>query len=127
MNIVFDVIFEVICFSLFGVVIIIIVYILIFSLIGVEGKMFYLMVAIVVMVLLFVMVFLLMVVFVVVVVFMNGKISEKESIVISKVKFVYKLLFNFVLKFCWVVVGFVLVLVVFCLWLVMILGLEFIF
>jgi len=59
-------------------------------------------------------------------VFMNSKISEKESIVISKAKSAYKPLLNLALKFRWAVVSFASVLVVFCLWLASTLGSEFI-
>jgi cobalt-zinc-cadmium resistance protein CzcA len=123
---VFDATSEVIRPSLFGVAIITIVYIPIFSLTGVEGKMFHPMAATVVMALLSAMVLSLTVVPAAVAVFMNGKISEKESIVISKAKSVYKPLLNLALKFRWAVVGFASVLVVFCLWLATTLGSEFI-
>ncbi|MFY0699195.1 MAG: CusA/CzcA family heavy metal efflux RND transporter [Bermanella sp.] len=117
---------EVIRPSLFGVAIITIVYIPIFSLTGVEGKMFHPMAATVVMALLSAMVLSLTVVPAAVAVFMNGKISEKESIVISKAKSAYKPLLNLALKFRWAVVGFASALVVFCLWLASTLGSEFI-
>ncbi|MGM8228944.1 efflux RND transporter permease subunit [Cellvibrio sp. ARAG 10.3] len=126
LNTVFDATSEVIRPSLFGVAIITIVYIPIFSLTGVEGKMFHPMAATVVMALLSAMVLSLTVVPAAVAVFMNGKISEKESIVISKAKSAYKPLLNLALKFRWAVVGFASVLVVFCLWLASTLGSEFI-
>ncbi|WP_018275135.1 CusA/CzcA family heavy metal efflux RND transporter [Teredinibacter turnerae] len=123
---VFNATSEVIRPSLFGVAIITIVYIPIFSLTGVEGKMFHPMAATVVMALLSAMVLSLTVVPAAVAVFMNGKISEKESIIISKAKSAYKPLLNFALTFRWAVVGFASVLVVFCLWLASTLGSEFI-
>ena len=126
LNTVFDATSEVIRPSLFGVAIITIVYIPIFSLTGVEGKMFHPMAATVVMALLSAMVLSLTVVPAAVAVFMNGKISEKESIVISKAKSAYKPLLNLALKFRWAVVGFASVLVVSCLWLATTLGSEFI-
>ncbi len=126
LNTVFDATSEVIRPSLFGVAIITIVYIPIFSLTGVEGKMFHPMAATVVMALLSAMVLSLTVVPAAVAVFMNGKISEKESIVISKAKSAYRPLLNLALKFRWAVVGFASVLVVFCLWLATTLGSEFI-
>lgn len=98
LEVVFEVMNEVICLSLFGVMIIMIVYIFIFSLIGVEGKMFYLMVVIVILVLLVVMVFLIIIVFVVVVMFMLGKVSEKVSLIIIGVKLVYCFVLEWVLK-----------------------------
>ncbi len=126
LNTVFDATSEVIRPSLFGVAIITIVYIPIFSLTGVEGKMFHPMAATVVMALLSAMVLSLTVVPAAVAVFMNGKISEKESIVISKAKWAYQPLLKLALKFRWAVVGFASVLVVFCLWLASTLGSEFI-
>ena len=126
LNTVFDATSEVIRPSLFGVAIITIVYIPIFSLTGVEGKMFHPMAATVVMALLSAMVLSLTVVPAAVAVFMNGKISEKESIVISKAKSAYKPLLKLALKFRWAVVGFATVFVAFCLWLASTLGSEFI-
>jgi len=126
LNTVFEATSEVIRPSLFGVAIITIVYIPIFSLTGVEGKMFHPMAATVVMALLAAMVLSLTVVPAAVAVFMNGKISEKESIVISKAKSAYKPLLKLALKFRWAVAGFATVLVGFCLWLASTLGSEFI-
>ena len=126
LNTVFDATSEVIRPSLFGVAIITIVYIPIFSLTGVEGKMFHPMAATVVMALLSAMVLSLTVVPAAVAVFMNGKISEKESVVIAKAKSAYQPLLKLALRFRYVVVGFASVLVVFCLWLASTLGSEFI-
>ena len=126
LNSVFDATSEVIRPSLFGVAIITIVYIPIFSLTGVEGKMFHPMAATVVMALLSAMVLSLTVVPAAVAVFMNGKISEKESIVITKAKLAYRPLLKLALKFRWAVVSFATILVVFCLWLASTLGSEFI-
>lgn len=126
LNTVFDATSEVIRPSLFGVAIITIVYIPIFSLTGVEGKMFHPMAATVVMALLSAMVLSLTVVPAAVAVFMNGKISEKESVVIAKAKSAYQPLLKLALRFRYVVVGFASVLVVFCFWLASTLGSEFI-
>ncbi|WP_028877595.1 efflux RND transporter permease subunit [Teredinibacter turnerae] len=126
LNTVFDATSEVIRPSLFGVAIITIVYIPIFSLTGVEGKMFHPMAATVVMALLSAMVLSLTVVPAAVAVFMNGKISEKESAVIAKAKSAYQPLLKLALRFRYAVVGFASVLVVFCLWLASTLGSEFI-
>lgn len=126
LNTVFDATSEVIRPSLFGVAIITIVYIPIFSLTGVEGKMFHPMAATVVMALLSAMILSLTLVPAAVAVFMNGKICEKESIVISKAKSAYEPLLKLALKFRWGVVGFSSVLVVFCVWLASTLGSEFI-
>ena len=126
LNTVFDATSEVIRPSLFGVAIITIVYIPIFTLTGVEGKMFHPMAATVVMALLSAMVLSLTVVPAAVAVFMNGKISEKESITITKAKSAYRPLLKLALKFRWAVVSFATFLVVFCLWLTSTLGSEFI-
>ena len=126
LNTVFDATSEVIRPSLFGVAIITIVYIPIFTLTGVEGKMFHPMAATVVMALLSAMVLSLTIVPAAVAVFMNGKISEKESVVIAKAKSAYRPLLKLALKLRYAVVGFASVLVVFCLWLASTLGSEFI-
>ena len=117
---------EVIRPSLFGVAIITVVYIPIFSLTGVEGKMFHPMAATVVMALLSAMVFSLTIVPAAVAVFLNGKISEKESVVITKSKSAYKPLLLLALKFRWAVVSFAALLVASCIWLASTLGSEFI-
>ena len=88
--------------------------------------MFHPMAATVVMALLSAMVLSLTVVPAAVAVFMNGKISEKESVVIAKAKSAYQPLLKLALRFRYVVVGFASVLVVFCLWLASTLGSEFI-
>ena len=117
---------EVIRPSLFGVAIITVVYIPIFSLTGVEGKMFHPMAATVVMALLSAMVFSLTIVPAAVAVFLNGKISEKESVVITKSKSAYRPLLLLALKFRWAVVSFAALLVASCIWLASTLGSEFI-
>ena len=126
LNTVFDATSEVIRPSLFGVAIITIVYIPIFSLTGVEGKIFPPMAATVTMALLSAMVLSLTVVPAAVAVFMNGKISEKESVVIAKAKSAYQPLLKLALKLRYAVVGFASALAVFCLWLASTLGSEFI-
>ena len=117
---------EVIRPSLFGVAIITVVYIPIFSLTGVAGKMFHPMAATVVMALLSAMVFSLTIVPAAVAVFLRGKISEKESVVIAKTKSIYKPLLLLALKFRWAVVSFATLLVVGCIWLATTLGSEFV-
>ncbi|GAB2190038.1 efflux RND transporter permease subunit [Sessilibacter sp. MAH2] len=126
LNTVFDATSEVIRPSLFGVAIITIVYIPVFTLTGVEGKMFHPMAATVVMALLSAMVLSLTVVPAAVAVFMNGKISEKESVVIAKAKSAYRPLLKLALRFRYAVMGFTSVLVGLCLWLASTLGSEFI-
>jgi cobalt-zinc-cadmium resistance protein CzcA len=126
LNTVYEATAEVIRPSLFGVAIITVVYIPIFTLTGVEGKMFHPMAATVVMALLSAMVFSLTIVPAAVAVFLNGKISEKESTVITKSKSVYKPLLQLALKARWAVVSFATLLVAGCLWLATTLGSEFI-
>ncbi|MEL7399306.1 MAG: CusA/CzcA family heavy metal efflux RND transporter, partial [Pseudomonadota bacterium] len=91
-----------------------------------EGKMFHPMAATVVMALLSAMVFSLTIVPAAVAVFLRGKISEKESVVITKSKSVYKPLLLLALKARWAVVSFAAVLVAGCIWLASTLGSEFI-
>jgi len=117
---------EVIRPSLFGVAIITVVYIPIFSLTGVEGKMFHPMAATVVMALISAMVLSLTVVPAAVAVFMRGKISEKESPIIRSSKNAYKPLLQLALKFRMLVLGLATVLVVFSIWLATTLGSEFV-
>ena len=117
---------EVIKPSLFGVAIITIVYIPIFSLTGVEGKMFHPMAATVVMALLSAMILSLTVVPAAVAMFMNGEISEKESVVIVKSKQIYEPALKLALRFRLVVVSFATVLVIFSVWLASTLGSEFV-
>ena len=117
---------EVIKPSLFGVAIITIVYIPIFSLTGVEGKMFHPMAATVVMALLSAMLLSLTVVPAAVAFFMSGKISEKESIVIVKSKQLYEPLLKLALRFRILVIGFATFLVTICIWIASTMGTEFI-
>ena len=117
---------EVIRPSLFGVAIITVVYIPVFALSGVEGKMFHSMAATVVMALLAAMVFSLTLVPAAVAVFMRGKVSEKESPVITAGKSVYRPLLTGALRLRWLVVSLATVLVVFCAWLMTTLGSEFV-
>ncbi len=126
LNTVYEATAEVIRPSLFGVAIITVVYIPIFTLTGVEGKMFHPMAATVVMALLSAMVFSLTIVPAAVAVFLNGKISEKESVVITQSKAIYKPLLQLALKARWAVVSFAALLVTGCIWLATTLGSEFI-
>ncbi len=117
---------EVIRPSLFGVAIITVVYLPIFSLTGVEGKMFHPMAATVVMALLSAMALSLTVVPAAVAVFLRGKISEKESPVIRGSKSLYRPALLVAMKFRWVVLGGATALVAVCIWLATTLGSEFI-
>lgn len=117
---------EVIRPSLFGVGIITAVYFPIFTLSGVEGKMFHPMATTVVIALLCAMVLSLTVVPAAIAVFMRGKISEKESIIIRGAKAIYRPALEWVLKFKSLILAGALGLVVVCSWLASTLGSEFI-
>ncbi|GFD67302.1 efflux RND transporter permease subunit [Alteromonas sp. KUL106] len=121
-----DATIEVIRPSLFGVGIITAVYLPIFTLSGVEGKMFHPMATTVVIALLCAMVLSLTVVPAAIAVFMRGKISEKESIFIRGAKTIYRPALEWVLKFKSLILAGALGLVVFCAWLASTLGSEFI-
>src|SRR5690606_10120673 len=112
--------------SLFGVAIITVVYLPIFALTGVEGKMFHPMAATVALALLAAVVLSLTVVPAAVAVFMGGKISEKESPVISGAKSLYRPALRVAMKLRWPVLGGATALVAVCLWLATTLGAEFI-
>jgi cobalt-zinc-cadmium resistance protein CzcA len=103
LELVFQATNEVIRPSLFGVLIITVVYIPLFSLTGVEGKMFHPMASTVIMALLAAMVFSITIVPAAVAMFMNGKVSEKESPIIVAGKSVYRPVLNGALKFRWFV------------------------
>ncbi|MGK0305614.1 MAG: cobalt-zinc-cadmium resistance protein CzcA [Gammaproteobacteria bacterium] len=117
---------EVIRPSLFGVLIITVVYIPLFSLSGVEGKMFHPMAATVIIALLAAMLFSITIVPAAVAMFLSGKISEKESPIIVGAKYVYRPLLLGALKFRWLVVVTASVLVIISIWLASRLGSEFI-
>ncbi len=117
---------EVIQPSLFGVAIITVVYIPIFTLTGVEGKMFHPMAATVVMALLSAMVLSLTFVPAAVALFMGGKISEKESRIIVVSKSFYRPVLEAAFRFRGLVVSGASALVLFCAWLLTTLGSEFI-
>ena len=94
---------EVIRPSLFGVAIITVVYIPIFSLTGVEGKMFHPMAATVVMALIAAMILSLTIVPAAVAVFLKGNIKEKESFAIQGAKSIYKPMLMLAMKARWLV------------------------
>ena len=123
---VFEATSEVIRPSLFGIAIITVVYIPIFTLTGVEGKMFHPMAATVVMALVSAMILSLTVVPAAVAVFLNGKISEKESAVIRSSKRLYRPILLIALKMRWQLLGISTLLVVFSIWLATTLGSEFV-
>ncbi|MBD3587716.1 MULTISPECIES: efflux RND transporter permease subunit [Salinimonas] len=121
-----DATIEVIRPSLFGVGIITAVYLPIFTLSGVEGKMFHPMATTVVIALLCAMVLSLTVVPAAIAVFMRGKISEKESTLIRGAKAIYRPALEWVLKFKSLILAGALGLVLVCSWLASTLGSEFI-
>jgi len=126
LQLVYEATTEVIRPALFGVAIITVVYIPIFSLTGVEGKMFHPMAATVVMALLAAMVFSLTIVPAAVAVFMNGKVEEKENRVIRVTKSLYRPALEAALRFRWLVLGGASTLLAVCLWLATTLGTEFV-
>jgi len=126
LDIVFSATNEVIRPSLFGVFIITIVYIPLFTLTGVEGKMFQPMAATVVMALLSALVLSVTVVPAAIAVFMGGRIREKESPVVTGAKVLYKPLLVGALKLRWLVVVCATILVGVSAWLATTLGSEFV-
>lgn len=124
--VVFEATNEVIRPSLFGVGIITVVYLPLFTLTGVEGKMFQPMAATVVMALIAALVLSLTVVPAAVAIFMTGKISEKESPIIRGAKSLYKPLLLIALRARWLVIIGAAGLVAYCGWLATTLGSEFI-
>ncbi|MGI2066578.1 efflux RND transporter permease subunit [Shewanella sp. MF08487] len=126
LQLVYEATIEVIRPSLFGVAIITVVYIPIFSLSGVEGKMFHPMAITVIMALLAAMVLSITLVPAAVAIFLRGKISEKESIVIKGAKSLYRPLLEWVLEWRWLVVSFTAALVGVSIWLLTQMGSEFV-
>ncbi|AEE25333.1 heavy metal efflux pump, CzcA family (plasmid) [Glaciecola sp. 4H-3-7+YE-5] len=126
LELVFQATNEVIRPSLFGVLIITVVYIPLFSLTGVEGKMFQPMAATVIMALIAAMLFSITIVPAAVAMFMGGKVSEKESFIIVAAKSAYRPIIHLALKLRWIVLVGSVVLVVGSLWLATRLGSEFV-
>ncbi|MDO6533079.1 efflux RND transporter permease subunit [Alteromonas stellipolaris] len=126
LELVFQATNEVIRPSLFGVLIITVVYIPLFSLTGVEGKMFQSMAATVIMALIAAMLFSITIVPAAVAMFMGGKVSEKESFIIVAAKSAYRPIIHIALKLRWIVIVGSVVLVVGSLWLATRLGSEFV-
>lgn len=124
--VVFDATNEVIRPSLFGVLIITLVYIPLFTLTGVEGKMFEPMASTVVLALLAAMVMSLTIVPAAVAMLMKGKVKESESLIISATKSIYRPVLIWSLKLRWLVMFAALVLVAWSLLLALKMGTEFI-
>jgi len=122
----FDATNEVIRPSLFGVVIITLVYLPIFTLTGVEGKMFHPMAITVVMALSIALILSITFIPAAVACFMTTKVTEQENIVMRKAKAAYQPLLQMALAFRWWLISCALLLVLFCSWLVTTLGSEFI-
>ncbi|WGL18461.1 CusA/CzcA family heavy metal efflux RND transporter [Microbulbifer bruguierae] len=126
LHIVFSATNEVIRPSLFGVLIITLVYIPLFSLTGVEGKMFHPMAATVVMALLAAMLFCFTLVPAAVAVFLRGKIEERESVLVRGLKKLYRPVLMLALQLRWLLVSLALLLLLLCAWLATSLGSEFV-
>jgi cobalt-zinc-cadmium resistance protein CzcA len=126
LNVVYEATNEVIRPSLFGVLIITIVYIPLFTLTGVEGKMFHPMASTVIMALLAAMVFSFTLVPAAIAIFMKGKISEKDNRIITGTKAVYRPILMGALRYRWIVLSGASALVVGSLWMGSKLGSEFI-
>ena len=117
---------EVIKPSLFGVAIITVVYIPVFALTGVEGKMFHPMAATVVMALLSAMLLSLTLVPAAIAVFLRGKIPETESPVVRTAKSLYRPVLLLALRWRKLLLGLCTALVAFSVWLATTLGSEFV-
>lgn len=126
LHVVFQATNEVIRPSIFGVIIITVVYVPLFSLTGVEGKMFQPMAATVVIALLSALVLSVTLVPAAIALFMTGDISNKESPVIKASKSLYKPLLLMAMKLRWLVLSCAVLLVAFSAWLATTLGSEFI-
>ncbi|PCI54466.1 MAG: CusA/CzcA family heavy metal efflux RND transporter [Alphaproteobacteria bacterium] len=126
LTIVFDATNEVIRPSLFGISIITFVYLPIFALTGIEGKMFHPMAISVILALSTAMILSITLVPASLAVVMTGKISETENFLMRVIKRVYRPVLLLALKLRWLVSASVLGFVFFCIWLVTTLGSEFI-
>ncbi|WP_226668668.1 efflux RND transporter permease subunit [Microbulbifer aggregans] len=126
LQVVFSATNEVIRPSLFGVLIITLVYIPLFSLTGVEGKMFHPMAATVVMALLAAMLFCFTLVPAAVALLLRGPVRERENIALRGLKKLYRPLLLAALQLRWLVLLFAFSLVALCSWLATTLGSEFI-
>lgn len=117
---------EVIRPSLFGVGIITVVYIPIFSLTGIEGKMFHPMAATVVMALLAAMIMSLTIVPAAIAAFMTAPVAEKENAVMQKAKALYRPLLEWALEAKTLVLSSAVALLLGSIWLATTLGSEFV-
>ncbi len=117
---------EVIRPSLFGIGIITFVYIPIFALTGIEGKMFHPMAITVILALSTAMVLSFTLVPAALAIFMRGRVAERENKLIGGIKFAYKPLLKISLKFRWPIVAMAVLFVALCINLSGRLGSEFI-
>lgn len=124
--VVFDATQEVIRPALFGVFIITTVYIPIFALTGVEGKMFHPMAITVVIALISAMVLSVTFIPAGVAILFRKPIEEKQNVIVSGVRSLYQPVLVAALKYRWVVVCSAAVLVVACTWAATRLGTEFV-
>lgn len=126
LQVVYEATNEVIRPSLFGVAIITLVYMPIFALSGIEGKMFHPMAITVVMALIAAMVLSITFVPAAVAIFVTGKVSDKTNPIMRIAEWVYKPLLLLSLRLRWLVVAIALSTVVGAGWLAGTLGSEFI-
>ncbi|RYY01953.1 MAG: CusA/CzcA family heavy metal efflux RND transporter [Gammaproteobacteria bacterium] len=117
---------EVIRPSLFGVGIITLVYLPIFTLTGVEGKMFHPMAITVVLALTAALILSVTFIPAMIALLMNGKVAEHENRIMLAAKNVYRPLLTSALQLRWQLVSGALILVLLCSWLATRLGSEFI-
>ncbi len=122
----FDATNEVIRPSLFGVGIITLVYLPIFTLTGVEGKMFHPMAVTVVLALVAALILSITFIPAAIALLMNGKVAEHENAIMTAAKNFYRPLLESALKLRWWLVSGAAALVIFCAWLATTLGSEFI-
>ena len=126
MSIVFDATNEVIRPSLFGIGIITFVYLPIFALTGIEGKMFHPMAITVILALSTALVLSFTLVPAFLALFMTGKLAEQENILMRALKVIYRPVLILSLKLRWLLTVAAIGLVAFCIWLATTLGSEFI-
>ncbi len=126
LSVVFEATNEVIRPALFGVFIITAVYIPIFALTGIEGKMFHPMAITVIIALISAMILSVTLVPAAVALLFRKPVREKKNIIVDGALYIYRPLLRASLRFRWPVVGLALVLVVTCGWLVTRLGTEFV-
>jgi cobalt-zinc-cadmium resistance protein CzcA len=126
LQVVYEATNEVIRPSLFGVAIITLVYIPIFSLTGIEGKMFHPMAITVIIALLSAMVLSITFIPAAVALFITGKVSEKNNPIMRGAEWIYAPVLEASLRFRWLVIALALFTVTGVGWLASTMGSEFI-